>query len=239
MIGEPTRYYFTELLGDADRVGPIATSFNQSWRGGISRIVGHDAGFGPAVLIATAVTAVLAIFAWRAIGGATDRLGAILVVQLFGLLLSPISWTHHWVWLIPLMIWLLHGPLADRLGARILGWGWLVLTLIGVPWLLSFAQPTIWDIPARGTWPGRGWCTSSRRWRLLGGSPLADDRVDLAGHLDVLVGDAALGMRDQRERHCPPTDIDIGVMILLLGLPGDAPYRVDAVEECGEFDRAT
>jgi hypothetical protein len=26
------------------------------------------------------------------------------------------------------------------------GWGWLALTMIGVPWLLSFAQPTIWQI---------------------------------------------------------------------------------------------
>jgi alpha-1,2-mannosyltransferase len=128
-------------------VGPIGTSFNQSWRGGISRILGHDAGYGPVVLVGIAVTAVLAVLAWRAIGGASDRLGGIVVVQLFGLLMSPISWTHHWVWLIPLMIWLLHGPLRERLGARVLGWGWLALTLIGVPWLLSFAQPTIWVIP--------------------------------------------------------------------------------------------
>lgn len=147
VVGDQTRRYFTELLGDADRVGPIGTSFNQSWRGGISRILGHDAGYGPAVVAGIVVTAVLAILAWRAIGGASDRLGAIVVVQLFGLLLSPISWTHHWVWLIPLMIWLLHGPLRDRRGARVLGWGWLALTLVGVPWLLSFAQPTIWVIP--------------------------------------------------------------------------------------------
>ncbi|WP_286175112.1 mannosyltransferase [Mycobacterium sp. DL99] len=146
VIGDEARRYFTELLGDADRIGPIGTSFNQSWRGGISRILGHDAGYGPAVLLGIAVTAVLAVLAWRAIGGSADRLGAIVIVSLFGLLLSPISWTHHWVWLIPLMIWLLHGPLADRLGARILGWGWLALTLVGVPWLLSFAQPTIWVI---------------------------------------------------------------------------------------------
>ena len=125
VVGDQTRYYFTELLGDAHRVGPIGTSFNQSWRGGISRILGHDAGYGPLVLAAIAVTAVLAVLAWRAVGGASDRLGAIVVVQLFGLLSSPISWTHHWVWLIPLMIWLLHGPLRERLGARILGWGWL------------------------------------------------------------------------------------------------------------------
>lgn len=147
LVGDQTRYYFTELLGDADRVGPVGTSFNQSWRGGVSRILGHDAGYGPVVLIGVVVTAVLALLAWRAIGGATDKLGGIVVVQLFGLLLSPISWTHHWVWLIPLMIWLLHGPLRAQLGARVLGWGWLVLTLVGVPWLLSFAQPTIWVIP--------------------------------------------------------------------------------------------
>ncbi|MCH9734841.1 MAG: mannosyltransferase [Actinomycetia bacterium] len=146
VVGDQTRYYFTRLLGDASRVGPIGTSFNQSWRGGISRIMGTDAGYSPVVLIGVAVTAVLAVLAWRAVGGAEDRLAAIVIVQLFGLLLSPISWTHHWVWLIPLMIWLLHGPLRQRLGARVLLWVWLVLTVVGVPWLLSFAQPSIWEI---------------------------------------------------------------------------------------------
>jgi alpha-1,2-mannosyltransferase len=148
VIGQQARFYFTDLLGDASRIGPIGTSFNQSWRGGISRILGHDAGYGPLVLGAIAVTAVLALLAWRALGadGHRDRLGSLLVVQLFGLLISPISWTHHWVWLVPLMIWLIHGPWRRRLGARLLGLGWLTLTVIGVPWLLSFAQPTIWQI---------------------------------------------------------------------------------------------
>ncbi|MGB0969575.1 MAG: mannosyltransferase [Mycobacterium sp.] len=146
VVGDQVRYYFTRLLGDASRVGPIGTSFNQSWRGGISRIMGADAGYGPVVLIGIAATAVLAVLAWRAVGGAEDRLAAIVIVQLFGLLLSPISWTHHWVWLIPLMIWLLHGPVRDRLGARVLFRVWLFLTVVGVPWLLSFAQPSIWEI---------------------------------------------------------------------------------------------
>lgn len=146
--GDQARRYFTELLGDAHRVGPVGTSFNQSWRGGISRILGYDAGYGPLVLITVALTAVLALLAWRGLSSdpaRPDPLGLLLVVELFGLLASPISWTHHWVWLVPLMIWLLHGPHADRRGARLLGWGWLALTLIGVPWLLSFAQPTIWQ----------------------------------------------------------------------------------------------
>jgi alpha-1,2-mannosyltransferase len=149
IVGDQVRYYFTDLLGDTHRVGPIGTSFNQCWRGAISRILGHDAGFGPPVLIAIAVTAVLAVLAWRALDG-SDQLGKLLVVELFGLLFSPISWTHHWVWLVPLMIWAIHGPLRRRRGAKVVGWGWLVLSIIGVPWLLSFAQPTIWEI-------GRPW----------------------------------------------------------------------------------
>jgi alpha-1,2-mannosyltransferase len=153
VVGDQTRYYFTDLVFNTDRVGPICTTFNQSWRGGICRIFGHDSGYSPLVLTGIAITAALAILAWRALStgpGGADRLGALLVVELFGLLLSPISWTHHWVWLVPLMIWLLHGPLSNRRGARILGWSWLVLTVIGVPWLLSFAQPSIWQ-------NGRAW----------------------------------------------------------------------------------
>jgi alpha-1,2-mannosyltransferase len=153
VLGDQARRYFTELIGDADRVGPIGTSFNQSWRGGISRILGYDAGYGPLVLAAIAVTAIVGWFAWRTLGaftGELDPLGSIVVVNLFGLLLSPISWTHHWVWLVPLMIWLLHGPYRYLDEARILGLGWLALTVVGVPWLLSFAQPTIWEI-------GRPW----------------------------------------------------------------------------------
>ena len=149
VLRDQASLYFTDLLGDARRVGPIGTSTNQSWRGGISRILGHDAGSGPLVLIAIALTAVLALLAWRAVA-ADDRLGRIVVVMSFGLLLSPISWTHHWVWLIPAMIWLIYGAVRTRPGARVIGWGWLVLTLVGPPWLLNFAQESQWSI-------GRPW----------------------------------------------------------------------------------
>ena len=171
VVGDQTRYYFADLLFDAQRVGPIATSFNQSWRGGISRILGHDAGFGSLVLAALVVTALMAVLAWRALEG-RDQLGKLLVVELFGLLFSPISWTHHWVWLVPLMIWLIHGPPRERPGARIVGGGWLALTIVGPPWLLSFAQPTIWQM-------GRPWYLA---WAGL---------VDIVGAVATLVWIAA------------------------------------------------
>ena len=67
VVGDQTRYYFTDLIFKTDRVGPICTIFNQSWRGGICRIFGHDAGYSPVVLIGIAVTAILSVLAWRAL----------------------------------------------------------------------------------------------------------------------------------------------------------------------------
>jgi len=196
VIGAQARYYFTDLLGDASRVGPIGTSFNQSWRGGLSRVLGHDAGYGPLVLIAITATAALAALAWHALGTDTgaprDRLGSLLVVQLLGLLISPISWTHHWIWLVPLMIWLLNGPWRSRPGARVLGWAWLALSLIGVPWLLSFAQPSIWQI-------GRPWYLA---WAGL---------VYLVATLGTLAWIAATGTRGRiRFRRSPEPSVHPG-----------------------------
>ena len=149
LIGNEARTYFEHLLGDASRIGPVGSVWNQSLRGAISRVAGHDVGSGGVWLVGVAVAAVLAWFAWRSLGR-DDLLGTLVIVQLFGLLLSPISWSHHWVWLIPMSIWLVHGPLADRLGSKILAGVWLTSMLVGVPWVLSFFQDSIWLISRPG-----------------------------------------------------------------------------------------
>ncbi|NLU83833.1 mannosyltransferase [Rhodococcus sp. HNM0569] len=149
LVGSAAHEYFTTLLGDADRIGPVGSVWNQSLRGALSRLVGHDVGSGLAWAAAVAVSGVLAVLAWRAIGAA-DRLGTLLIVQLFGLLLSPISWSHHWVWVVPLLVWLVHGRYRHRLGARILAGYWLVTSLVGVPWVLSFFQDSIWIVSRPG-----------------------------------------------------------------------------------------
>ncbi|MEV0295291.1 mannosyltransferase [Nocardia sp. NPDC050710] len=151
---EATRYFGT-LLGDADRIGPVGSVWNQSLRGALSRVLGHDVESGPWWITAVLVVAVLAFFAWRALDS-DDRLGTLLVVQLFGLMVSPISWSHHWVWLLPTVLWLVYGPMRQAPGARMLAGYWLVTMLIGAPWVLSFFQPTIWEISRPGllSWLG-------------------------------------------------------------------------------------
>ncbi|MFB7722599.1 mannosyltransferase [Nocardia sp. NPDC056100] len=152
---DETRKYFTELLGDASRIGPVASSTNQSLRGALSRFLGHDVVSGPVWLVAVLITAVLAVLAWRALVK-DDLLGTLVIVQLFGLMVSPISWSHHWIWLIPVILWLVYGPMREVAGARWVAGYWLVTTAIGVPWVLGFFQSSIWTVSRPGilSWLG-------------------------------------------------------------------------------------
>ena len=117
LFPDVTRTYYGTLLGDAERIGPVEAVINQSLRGTLSRFVGFDVGSGWIWMVGVLVAVVVAVFAGRAV---SDALGILLVVQLFGLLVSPISWVHHWVWIIPLGIWLVHGTGSRRRGARVL-----------------------------------------------------------------------------------------------------------------------
>ncbi|SNS89503.1 mannosyltransferase [Rhodococcoides kyotonense] len=149
ILGHQAGTYFTTLLGDADRIGPVGSVWNQSLRGAMSRIAGHDVGSGLAWILGVVVCAALAFFAWRALRPG-DRLGTLIVVQLLGLLISPISWSHHWVWVMPLLVWLVHGRDRHRLGTKVVATYWLATTLVGVPWILSFFQDSIWLVSRPG-----------------------------------------------------------------------------------------
>jgi alpha-1,2-mannosyltransferase len=182
VLGAQGRYYFTDLLGDAERIGVVAKPDNQSLRGVLGYVLGHDAGYGALVLGAIAVAVVLSVLAWRAID-VDDDLGRILVVMLLGLLISPISWTHHWVWLLPLIMWLIHGPL--RLHTRGVGWAWMVLALLSPPWILVFTD-------------SRGWTTSNQWYLAWAGS------LYVLATLATLAYVATLRRRSDRSRRPSP-----------------------------------
>ncbi|MDL9937382.1 mannosyltransferase [Gordonia sp. ABSL1-1] len=140
-----TRTYYRDLIGDADRIGPVARPINQSLRGALTRIVGHDVGTSWIWMIAALVALILAIAAWRKLR--EDTFGVLIVVQLLGLLISPISWTHHWVWLLPIAIWLIHGGGRRRRGAPVVFGIWFILSAAGIPWLLKIFTQVGWNLP--------------------------------------------------------------------------------------------
>ena len=86
-----------------------------------------------------------------------DVLAGIVVVQFFTLLVSPISWSHHWVWMVPAVLWLIYGRAAGGRLVTVTAVLWLVGT---ASFLISFllqAQPSIWIIP-------RPWYLSALGW---------------------------------------------------------------------------
>ncbi|GAA4404734.1 hypothetical protein GCM10023147_47460 [Tsukamurella soli] len=108
LLPAESRRYFTVLIGDTGPIGDPAKPDNQSLRGALSRFAGHDLGSGPAVLIAIGVAAVALLAAWW-VCRRGDALIALVLAQSFGLFASPISWIHHWVWIVPTLVWLVHG----------------------------------------------------------------------------------------------------------------------------------
>ncbi len=99
--------YFTKDAFDVKRVGNSLTIGNQALHAAIVR-----AHLSPSAALFDLIEAVvfcggvaLAAVAYRR----SSRLLAVLVCAATGLLLSPISWLHHYVWIVPAVVWLAVG----------------------------------------------------------------------------------------------------------------------------------
>lgn len=136
-------------LESVERVGGGATVANQSLRAALSRAWGADVGFGLPWLVAAAVLVGLGITVMVRFRG--DILVALWVPTCVTAALTPLSWTHHWVWLIPMVIWLCHGQAPRSLGMRMVTGLWLAGLLIPIIEILLFVQ-TSHEIYARPVW---------------------------------------------------------------------------------------
>ncbi|MGL5817852.1 MAG: glycosyltransferase 87 family protein, partial [Phycicoccus sp.] len=102
--------YFGGGVGGLARFGDGAVTGvdNQSASAALARLL----GLVEAPLALVGVTGLLAVgvafVAARRLVRAGDEVGALLVVAVGGLLASPVSWSHHWVWFAPLLLWLVH-----------------------------------------------------------------------------------------------------------------------------------
>ncbi|MEV5792544.1 glycosyltransferase 87 family protein [Streptomyces sp. NPDC052192] len=98
---DASRFYWTDALWDTGRVGRLAYVSNQSVQGVLARLAAP--GEPSRALWATAVLLVLCVWAWRTSRAlaADDWAAAFALTGLAACLVSPITWVHHLVWLLP------------------------------------------------------------------------------------------------------------------------------------------
>lgn len=99
VVGPASSHFWTELVVDPSRVGGVAYADNQSLLGTLARFTDLPA----ATLVARVLVAPVLVLTFIATvrqhrNGST--LGEIAAAGLGGLLISPIAWTHHWVWML-------------------------------------------------------------------------------------------------------------------------------------------
>ncbi len=136
-------WWFHGLFFQGGRTGFTGWEGNQSLRGLITRLAGSIAGGQTAWILA----AVLAGIAGVACAAILDRSGhqvaGLLAAALTGLLLSPISWDHHWVWTAPAVAMAGHYAVRAWRTARVRALAW---------WGLAAAILAVY-----GAWPGSLW----------------------------------------------------------------------------------
>ncbi|WP_327675584.1 MULTISPECIES: glycosyltransferase 87 family protein [unclassified Streptomyces] len=122
--------FWTRRLYETGRVGKAWIVDNQSLQGLVAR-VSHEAEPGLLWAVPAAAVAVAGLYAARA--ARTPARGVVLAA-LTALLVSPISWSHHWVWCVPMIavVW------AE--GWRRTAWALAAL----------FTSRTMWLLPHHG-----------------------------------------------------------------------------------------
>jgi alpha-1,2-mannosyltransferase len=93
MLGD----YLDQLRHGAVVIRPVDEGHNVSWRGFLGWAFGRDSATLPWLVVAV----VLGVVGLLTVARATrrgDLVAAVSAVALLGLLLSPVTWTHHWVW---------------------------------------------------------------------------------------------------------------------------------------------
>lgn len=96
--------YWTHTVRNTDRIGSASLNTNQNIAGTLARLGLDDhQRFLPWVLACFLVLA-LTVWAARRALRAGEPVLAVVCIALFGLAVSPVSWSHHWVWMLEAVI---------------------------------------------------------------------------------------------------------------------------------------
>jgi len=186
------RYWADGLFFNANRIVFLGTRGNQSLRGVLTRVAGSvTAGTAPWIAAAVLVL-IVGLIAAALLYRAGHPVPGMLACALTGLLVSPLSWDHHWVWVGPGLALLAH------LGARARGvaraWWWAATAvLFGV----FAAWPQFWDLAQAGLTPAGLFWYGPATYFARGDEPWYHEfhwhgLQILAGNSFVLAGLAAL-----------------------------------------------
>ncbi|MFG3604168.1 glycosyltransferase 87 family protein [Micromonospora chersina] len=141
LVGDESRTYFTSVLWQTERVGAADMTANQSLAGLLARL--YDSIDTPGLLWLAFSVLMLALGLSRAASARADgdELTAFTLVGLTANVISPISWSHHLVWVIPAVIVLADAAVRRREASRgLLPRGTGTPPATGVPAL----RPPIW-----------------------------------------------------------------------------------------------
>jgi alpha-1,2-mannosyltransferase len=96
--------YWTHTVHHTDRIGSAALNTDQNIAGALARI-GLDEHLRFLLWVGLCVAALaLTVWAMRRVLQAGEPTLAVICVALFGLMVSPVSWSHHWVWVLPTLL---------------------------------------------------------------------------------------------------------------------------------------
>jgi alpha-1,2-mannosyltransferase len=95
--------YWVSDTDKLSRFGPVADDAgNQSLWATVVRFIGPD--HSSTLLVSAVIGIATAVWAARKALRSGDHLHAVCCLAVGGLLASPISWTHHWVWVLPVLV---------------------------------------------------------------------------------------------------------------------------------------
>jgi alpha-1,2-mannosyltransferase len=166
-------WWLDGLFLKGSRTGFTGWEGNQSLQALITRLSGSIAAGRPLWLVAECVTFIVGIASAAALDRAGHRAVGVLTCALTGLLVSPVSWDHHWVWIVPGVTVLVVYGIRSRGSLR---WAYLagagLLTAIFGAWpgflwgqpldLGGFSEGLIWIPP--NTNPGTFARLGDRPW---------------------------------------------------------------------------
>ena len=185
-------YWWHRLFLNANRIVFLGTRGNQSLRGIATRLAGSvTSGTVPWVVAAILVVAA-GLVAAAVLYRAGYPVAGMLACALTGLLVSPLTWDHHWVWVAPAIALLAHLGARARGAARAAWWsagGGLVLVF--------GAWPQFWELSQAGLTPAGLFWYGPATYFATGDQPWYHEfhwhgLQLLAGNIFVLAGLAGL-----------------------------------------------